>query len=371
MSPKARSLALRQKTQQACDQALGHAQTLGDELSKPADQRESEVMEIAFSALSRLRGDLVKLVDDYTKFIKSNDYKSLNLTERRGFQDANLFGTDPKRMLELWNRIINAARLCADHQPCPLYDAPLAEGSPAAQRIAALDNLMVKLHEFVNARDQQSDESEQMGFFKDIPLPASVFCAHLHAAYRICLAQRRDTPIRFLDVGCGGGTKVLLASEFFGRTDGLEFDPKYVAAAQTLMATISGDNCDIFQGDALCFEDYAAYDVIYFYQPIRNPKLLIELEQRICSESRPGTVIIAPYQGFMGRYSDYNCGHVAGNVWLAHASQDFADRTRQRAESLGAVLIPQPMEWESHAGVLQPLSTALRNNGFHVKARQS
>lgn len=371
MSPKARSLALRQKTQQACDQARGHAQTLGAELKKPADQRDPEVMEFAFSALSRLRSDLVKLADERARFLKSNDYKSLDLVERRGFQDISLFGADPKRMLELWNRIISAARLCADHQPCPLYDAPLADGSPAAQRVAALDSLMVSLHEFVNARDQQSNESEQMGFFKDIPLLASVFCAHLHAAYRVCLAQRRDTPVRFLDVGCGGGTKVLLASEFFGRAEGLEFDPKYVSAAQTLISTVSEDNCDIFQGDALTFEEYAAYDVIYFYQPIRNPDLLIQLERRICDNARPGTVIIAPYQGFMGRYSGYNCGHVAGNIWLAHASQDFADRIRVRAEALGAVLIPQPMEWESHAGVLQPLSAALRNNGFHVKARQS
>ncbi|PLS20603.1 class I SAM-dependent methyltransferase [Neptunicoccus cionae] len=367
MPPTERPQDLHRKTERACTAARGHAQGLGDELQKPASDRNPEIIESRFAALAKLRAELVRLVRDRALFLGSEDFKKLPLAERRAAKDTAVFGADPKRMLEVWNRIMRATRLCAETAPSPLYGEPLPDGSALAQRLAALDGFLVRMHEFVSPRDQQDETSESMGLFKDIPLPVSVFGAHLHAAYRVCLAKDLSAPVRFLDVGCGGGTKVLLAREYFGCADGLEYDPNYEAAARKLMQSVAPPSCNIHRGDALTFERYNDYDVIYFYQPIANPELLIELERHICSTARPGTVLIAPYEGFLQRYKDYNCGYVSGRIWLSGTSQQQADALRIKAECMGSVLVPDRADWVTQAGVLQPLCAALYKNGFYVE----
>ena len=116
-------------------------------------------------------------------------------------------------------------------KPQPLYRPDPPRGDLVAEQLAASDRVFTALHRVVNPAAQDAGSAD-FGCHPDIPLLPSVFLAHAHAALRVALAQNRPAPLRFLDVGCGGGVKVMLAAEIFGQADGLEYDPGYVAAAR-------------------------------------------------------------------------------------------------------------------------------------------
>ncbi len=90
----------------------------------------------------------------------------------------------------------------------------------------------------------------------------------------------------FLEVGAGVGTRMLLAREIFGLSvQGIERVPEYVKQAQEL-------GLDVLWQDALTFQGYDSYDIIWFNRPFRDRDLQVQLEQKIWADAKPGTVII-------------------------------------------------------------------------------
>lgn len=349
-----------------CAETQAVAATLSAILRQPPDEREEPQIERCFTRLARLRADLAALLREQQALAAAPGYRRLRLSERRELEDQAPFGADPRRVLDVWNRVVRSARLAAGYSPAPLYPRNESETDPEVQRWNALDRAMTALHEFVNPRDAQDQAARDDGYFTDIPLPSSVFLADCHAAYRTCLAQDRTAPVRFLDVGCGGGVKVLMASQFFARAHGLEVDPGFYAAADGLLARVGRGRCDAIKGNALSFGGYRDYDVIYFYQPIRDPDLLMQLEQRITGEAWAGTVLVAPYAGFADRGPELGCGHVSGHVWVTHSSQEEADALAERAREMGTVITPEPLDGAQQAGVLGPVAEALNDQGFVI-----
>jgi SAM-dependent methyltransferase len=88
--------------------------------------------------------------------------------------------------------------------------------------------------------------------------------------------------LRFLDVGCGLGNKVWIAQELGFDAYGIEINQKYVEIASEY---IGADR--IFCHDGVTFEDYAQYDVIYFYNPMPS----VELENAILAKGKKGAII--------------------------------------------------------------------------------
>jgi SAM-dependent methyltransferase len=90
----------------------------------------------------------------------------------------------------------------------------------------------------------------------------------------------------FLDVGCGPGTKMLLARHFYGLEPfGVEVNPAMAEAA-----ALYGD---VTLGDALSLPDgfYATVDLVWMYRPFRDPDLEGMLEDRVTAEMKPGAVL--------------------------------------------------------------------------------
>lgn len=89
---------------------------------------------------------------------------------------------------------------------------------------------------------------------------------------------------KFLDVGSGIGTKVLLAREVFGMTaEGIEIDR--VMAEYALNEgrfTICADALDW---------PYDFYDVIWMYRPFRDGLLQAKLEHLIFEQVKPGAIV--------------------------------------------------------------------------------
>lgn len=93
---------------------------------------------------------------------------------------------------------------------------------------------------------------------------------------------------QFLDVGCGPGTKMLLARHFFGlNVSGIELNPQMAAQART-QATHGVVNRDALKVPA---GTYGQYDLVWLYRPFRDLALEARLEARIMEEMKPGAIL--------------------------------------------------------------------------------
>lgn len=237
--------------------------------------------------------------------------------------------------------------------------------SVTAQMMAS-DDVFTWLHALLNTA-QQSDDAKAQGCFPDIGLTNSDFHAHMHAAYRVRLAQARPVPVRFLDVGCGGGLKVYSALRYCDKAYGFDLDEGYVEAGRRLLAMDKAADANIFAADALTFPGYGDFDIIYFYRPLSDESLLCQLEQRIAEHARPGTILVAPYITFPQRHADLGCGHVAGAVYLAKTSQKKADAIRRKAERTGVFVRKE--EPPGVSSIWTPLIEVSRANGHDFPHR--
>lgn len=90
----------------------------------------------------------------------------------------------------------------------------------------------------------------------------------------------------FLEVGCGIGTRMMIASRLYGLdAHGIDRVPEYVAAATEL-------GCSAEVADALGWEGYGKYDLLWFNRPFRDRGTQRALEAQVWNDMRPGAVVI-------------------------------------------------------------------------------
>lgn len=91
---------------------------------------------------------------------------------------------------------------------------------------------------------------------------------------------------RFLEIGAGPGSCMLIAREVFGLdVHGIERTDEYAAAARAL-------GLDVPTHDALSWPHYGNYDIIWFNRVFRDPAPETELESLVWRTADPGTVIL-------------------------------------------------------------------------------
>ena len=110
---------------------------------------------------------------------------------------------------------------------------------------------------------------------------------------------------RFLDIGSGIGEKVFLAYALgrFVQCDGLEYDPRTSAIASFLLQQIAAYDpypIRLLQGDALTFEHYGSYSVIYMFRPMHDPIAMASLFRRIAKQMQPGAIVFDVHQEACG-----------------------------------------------------------------------
>lgn len=287
-------------------------------------------------------------------------------------------GDDPHVRMALQGLLAKLPAEIAVWQSC---DALLADQVPPEQRplfppvsgqhdvshapIIAADELLMEMHHLISA-EPQSDQGLAHGCFGDIPLPFSVFFENALAARRVLLARRTKHGGRFLDIGCGAGMKVLAATRYFERCHGIEFDPTFAAAARDLFDRTGKGQCGLTEGDALTYEGYGDFDVIYLFRPMRDPALLEQLEDRVIAQVPTGTLIIAPYRYFGQRYRAAGCAHLGGKLYVTGMSQDQADQLAEAASFTGLSLpgnnVPANSIWT-------PILRACAARGFEPRTK--
>ncbi|SHH01024.1 class I SAM-dependent methyltransferase [Marivita hallyeonensis] len=276
--------------------------------------------------------------------------------------NASLFRIELNRWHEM--------RVLVDRQRKPkrrrLYVPTAKVPEITMSQMLAGDDVFHAIHAVLNPADQ-SASAEDYGCFPDIGLSNSDFHAHLHAAYRVLLARPEKKDWRFLDVGCGAGLKVISAKRYFDEVFGFDYDPAYVDFGKSLATRGGLDPARIFQQNALSYDDYGEFDVIYFYRPMRDEDLLMEMEKLIVETAHPGTLLIAPYRAFTHRYEDLGCGHIEGDLYLAQASAEDAQKARRAAERMGPFIAKR--DESLLRTVWSPILDQSRANGYDLPTR--
>ncbi|MCR8724327.1 class I SAM-dependent methyltransferase [Frigidibacter sp. ROC022] len=285
-------------------------------------------------------------------------------------RDGLLVWRSGEERRRLWPRL----RRLVDHvggkrrKPRQSLFQRLAPDHPLAVRERLMETLYEGLHRHMRPPDPRG--LAKLGYHPDIPLPLSALLPLLQAARRITLAQGRAGPLSFLDVGSGLGTVMLAALPLFHSVTGLELGAASLRAARSLLA--GEPAARLLQGDALAFEGYDRFDVIHYFQPIRDEALMRRLEARVARLARPGTLILAPGALTVGAGEGSGMVPVDGAIHIAGTSRGAAQRLRVAAEWIGTAL-PQlvPDADAARLGWMFPLVARCRQMGFDLDRPQA
>jgi len=269
--------------------------------------------------------------------------------------------------LRLWARVkpVVSAQLLSERSVL------IEDGLVSNQEPGVLDqvvNLFLRsMHRIANpSADTQGEAAESHGCHRDIPYPMYRFAQVISAAHRVCLALRRQRPLRFMDVGSGGGTKVLAAATCFDLCDGLEYDEGAVNTGRRFLELLAPERCRLIHGDALRFSDYGAYDVIYFYRPMRDFRKLVEMEERILSQVARGTVLLKVGRTGVDELPSKGVYELADEVYVTGMSEDEASELAVTAERMGKMIPGFSRDRLSGQGYWRPLLEVSSRNGYYV-----
>lgn len=364
-----KSRRYREAAQAAADAAASEIVSLAEALhGLPGSRNDAPVRALRPNDV-KARRRLVRAVDDLRdeleRLLAPDSVQRLSTVQRRAARADQRWAEKAGKACGQWSRLSARVGALLQSASQPLY-APL----PGVATIEGQHwEVMNALHGLVSrfaSPGVQDDAASDLGCYHDIPLPGTRFIQDAHAALRVALATQRRAPLRFMDVGCGAGVKLLLAAQYFDRVDGLEYDRGYVEAARQLLDKLGYAESQVYQADARTFPRFGEYDVLYFYQPMSDQAGLEAIERQIATSARPGTVLMAPYSQFAERAGALGCGHVEGHVYLAGTSAEEAQEVRGRAEWIGPFRYAAGEGMQPELPFVEPLLRALEANGYGI-----
>ena len=115
-----------------------------------------------------------------------------------------------------------------------------------------------------------------------IPFPVDQFVSMLWEANAAAAGKN------YLEIGCGPGTKMLIAQTLFGlKVFGFDRVPEFVERARDLNGLTSAD-----LSDAGKWDDFGNYDIIWFNRVFRPADEEQALEARVWETMKPGAVVM-------------------------------------------------------------------------------
>ena len=327
-------------------------------LRTPLSDKRSRSIALIWQSIARAYGPYQtgQAAIHPSKIDRSNPPDSAELTEARV-----TFMRHGAHRASLWRKVATLLERQTEPVQTPLLDTRHVGAVTRQDDLTSY--LTSAMHHLANPIADNRDHARENQFL-DIALSGGHFINLMQAAYRTALAQGRTGPLKFIDVGCGGGTKVIMASHFFEQADGLEYNADFVEHARRTINITKVDGCTIFEGDALTFPDYADYDIVYFYRPISDDDLLTQMETNIVNTVKPGTIIIAPMEFQMSGTLADRVAPLTWNMYLAHTTADDAAEIKVTAEAIGPDWQLHDPEFEKGFGFWLPIIQASRANGY-------
>jgi len=177
----------------------------------------------------------------------------------------------------------------------------------------------------------QDEEAKEYGCFQYVSHNQKKFFINIYKAMRVLDCLGSSEQARFLDVGCGIGTKTFLASTLFAQADGVEFDKNYFSIAKKIHVSSSIDytkNIKFFENDALKFDSYGEYDVIHLYRPFHDSDRQSELEEKIITDAKENALIIGVLCNFYSLPADIRPPTVFVNGYLKTKDEELVEQVR-------------------------------------------
>lgn len=166
-----------------------------------------------------------------------------------------------------------------NHLLLPESRAQLDEAKDKDTLLVKLNIFDVAFHNLETARWDNDIVDGQR--FKFVPFPCGAFVDLILEGF---LVLGQDRTKKFLDVGSGLGTKVILASVLFDAY-GIEYNREYVARSRAFgMSRVE-------YGDALNYDRYGEFDLLYYYRPLRDSSLYREFESKVHSQMHKGALV--------------------------------------------------------------------------------
>lgn len=256
---------------------------------------------------------------------------------------------------ELLDRVLKA-------RPLPLMPDEPPVNSPEHAQLLAYQRCFDRLHVYFSPTPPDL-YAAVTGRHGDLPYPFTGFLRMMQLVRRVALAMGRTSPVSFLDMGCGVGLKLVQAAEYFEVVHGVEYDAARAEVADTLIQRSRRAQDRAMVGDALTFDDYGSYDVIYAYKPLSDAELLQQMERRIMAQARPGTIVILPYFEIDFRFEDLGCTRIYDKVFLTGGVGRNLAPLLRRIGNIGTI-VQQPGDVRPGVeGFTEPLRQALRHWG--------
>lgn len=136
----------------------------------------------------------------------------------------------------------------------------------------AFQNLETSFMEDYNSEEQYGFRPFPSGRFVDLLIEASKFAQF-------------DKNRSFLEIGCGPGFKLSLAKFFHDVVHGIEIVPEYVDFAHKMLGH------DVQLQDAMEFDRYGEYDLLYYYRPFADNEMQSDFEHKICEAMKQGAYL--------------------------------------------------------------------------------
>jgi SAM-dependent methyltransferase len=151
----------------------------------------------------------------------------------------------------------------------------------------ALGRLVERL-EKVMTPAVELDANEADDYFAYVPYPLGLFLEGLHTAgHYLAATDRWPAHSQFLDVGCGIGTKMALASFLGWRVKGIELHEEYLKVCRRLVPS-----APLIQANAFDLTDAYAYaDLVYSYRLCQDEDEQMRLARHLTKHMAPGALL--------------------------------------------------------------------------------
>lgn len=343
----------------------GDIERLAAEFEVLPQARDAAALDAAWRGFSNSRRKLSLFLKDAEGKVDIGN--AANAHQRHQLRKVQKDLKAARTKIGLWTRvkpIVTAQRLAERRD---LIESDVAQDWEPSVQDQVVSLFLQSMHKLANPHSEtQGDDARDRGCHRDIPYPMYRFSQTIGAAHRICLALRRKRPFRFLDVGSGGGTKVLAATTCFDLCDGLEYDETSVATGRRFLEVLEPERCRLIHGDALRFSDYGSYDVIYFYRPMMDPRKQDEIEKRILSQVGRGTLLLKVGGCGTDELPARGAHQLAYQVYVTGMSEHDASELAGNAERMGPMVPWSGTTRFSGKGYWKPLLKVSARNGYYI-----